>query len=105
MAPASLGRFTFVSTNNVNIPNVEIKKSDVIEGKSCLSNILGITWGKANDRISTAIQNAIESANKRGIEGDILVDAEILNEYHSWIFGGNNCYVARGRVAKIQKAK
>lgn len=104
-SPTSLGRFTFLSTSNVNIPSVQIKKSDVVEGKSCRTSLFGIRWGKKNDRISTAVQDAIEKGNKQGKEGDFLVDAEILQNYHSFIIGDRECYVARGRVAKVQKSK
>lgn len=104
-SPTSLGRFTFLSTGNVNIPSVKIKKSDVVEGKSCIHSLFGIRWGKKNDRISTAVQDAIERGNRKGKEGDFLVDAEILAKNYSFIIGHNECFVARGRVAKVEKSK
>ncbi|PAF43710.1 hypothetical protein [Helicobacter sp. 11S03491-1] len=93
--------FTLISTDKVNIPS-NIKISEIpVEGESCYNTILNPVDKDVSALVRKAVENAIENGNKRGFEGNFLIDAQINQTIKNGFFSHKVCIIAKGKIAKF----
>ena len=66
-----LGRFTIISTNNVNTANIDYSKHKNIEGESSYIGFLCLPFGELKPNIHKATFDALQKSNS-----DVLVNAQ-----------------------------
>ncbi len=92
---SNVGRFTVVSTKVVP---ANLSKEKYVEGESCVTYIFGIpAVGQTNNRVGSAIDDAIEKANANGIATDALVNVSATSFTWSVLLVTRNCVVVRGQ--------
>jgi len=100
-----LGEFTVASSNNVRNLNYSIidKTKASTRGEDCF--LMGL---KANDsRIQRAMDDAIKNGQNKGLDGDLLVNVRIDQEFISKNTGFlgmpqmYNCIIVTGDLVKI----
>lgn len=95
----NLARFSLVSTGNVPLANVE--DGGYVVGKDCIRRILFFTFGNRNDRITGAVVNALERAEKKELPSDALVNASISHSSADFLLFSWDCYEAKGKAIRV----
>ncbi len=99
-SPYRLGDFTVASSFNVRNLNYSEPAKKRVKGKSCITSFI-FTFGSQDDRLRRAMDDAIETGQKKGIDGDLLVNVRI--EVTNPPF--RNCVVVIGNLVKVIKTK
>ena len=97
-----LGNMTVVSTNNVDGLNAHITKDVRTTGESCVRTYVIFPVGNFQNRLQVATDNAIDNGHKKGISGDVLVNAKI--NISSWaipLIYGQNCMIVEGDLIPL----
>lgn len=100
-----LGQFTAASSHNVRNLNYSIEDGTkvLVKGSSCYSTVFGFSFGEFDDRIQRAMDAAIANGQKKGLDGDLLVNVRIAETKRNLIFFGKNCMVVQGNLVKVDK--
>ncbi len=96
----NLARFSLVSTGNV--PLVGVEDGEYVVGKDCIRRILFFTFGNRNDRITGAVVNALERADKKDLPSDALVNASISHSSADFLLFSWDCYEAKGKAIRVR---
>ena len=99
-----MGDFTVASTRNIS--NLETTTPDInnkVEGESCINYVLFIPFGNFHNRIQEAMDNAIENGQKKGIDGNLLVNVRIKHNHWNFIVYGKDCWIVTGNLVKVKK--
>ena len=100
-----MGQFTAVSSMNVRNLEYSIDSQTVArtEGDSCIHSVLLFPIGSFDDRIQRAMDDAIQNGRKKGIDGDILVNARINHSLWSVGLYGQDCVSVEGDLVSLAK--
>ena len=100
----SLGQFTVASSNNVRNLNysIENKTKAKTEGTACARNLFGIPISQQDMLLQRAIDNAISNGQKKGVDGDLLVNVRISYEPTTILIYNDVCYSVKGDLVKIE---
>ena len=110
----SLGRLTLVSTQNIRDLQYEVgansETAAIVEGESCLTVKPGFivpnASGDATGRINKAIDSAIANGRKKGIDGDVIVNAQIDYRVENSTSGTDRyCTTVKGLLVKLREYK
>ena len=97
-----LGNMTVVSTNNVDGLNAHVTKDVRTTGESCLKTYILFTFGSLQNRLQVATDDAIDNGHKKGIKGDVLVNAKInVSAWYIPLIYGQNCMVVEGDLIPL----
>jgi hypothetical protein len=96
----NLARFSLVSTGNVPLAGVE--DGEYVVGKDCIRRILFFTFGNRNDRITGAVVNALERADKKEFPSDALTNASISHSSANFLLFSWDCYEAKGKAISVK---
>ena len=98
-----MGQFTAVSSMNVRGLDYSIKNQSIArtEGDSCIHFITAFPIGDRDDRIQRAMDDAILNGRKRGLDGDLLVNARINHSSWSAFLYGRDCITVEGDLVSI----
>ena len=91
----NFGQFTTASSMNVRGLDYDQSTSSDVEGSTCLF----LFFGKQNGRIQQAMDNAIKSGRKKGLDGDMLVDVRIDNAIYPFV----NCVKVTGTLVSLKQ--
>lgn len=96
-----LGQFTAASTHNVRNLDYTTETKRPVKGDSCIHHVLFIPIGASDDRIQRAMDDAISTGQRRGTDGDLLVNARINHE--AWSIGiyGQDCIEVTGDLVAV----
>ena len=100
-----LGEFTVASTKNVaNLKTTEATADKHTEGETCIHTVIIFPFGNFQNRIQEAMDDAIENAKEKGIEGDLLLNARIYRSswYIPFIYG-QDCIKVEGDLVKVKQ--
>ncbi len=97
-----LGNMTVVSTNNIDGLNAHVTAESRTAGETCIHNIIIFPVGSFQNRLQIATDEAIDNGHKKGIKGDVLINAKI-NVTHWYIpfLYGQNCLRVEGDLIPL----
>ena len=99
-----MGEFTVASTQNVSDLKTTPPTPDThVEGESCIHYITFIPVGNFQNRIQEAMDDAIMNGKKKGINGDLLLNARIYHKHWWLLLYGQDCWVVEGDLVKVKK--
>ena len=100
---ARMGQLTIASTHNVRNLNYDTSSNSKVEGEACLKNLLGLfTWGEKEDYLQISMDDAIKNGQDNGIDGDLLVNARITDDFNNYFFYFSRCLVVTGDLVKLK---
>ena len=100
-----LGNMTIVSTNNVDGLNAKITSESRTVGETCIHNVLIFPFGEFQNRLQIATDNAIDNGHKKGIKGDVLVNAKInVSNWYIPLIYSQNCLVVEGDLIPLAES-
>ena len=99
-----LGDFSVASSKNVPNMQYTADSSTKIEGESCTKIIIFFPIGEGDARIQRAMDNAIENGHKKGLKGNLLVNARIDSSfwYIPYVYG-EDCVSVKGDLVEVNK--
>ena len=65
-------------------------------------NITFIPFGNFQNRIQEAMDNAINNGRKKGINGDVLMNARIYHKSWWALLYGQDCWIVEGNLVKVK---
>ena len=100
----SLGQFTALSSNNVRNLNYSFEDRTKVRtvGESCAKRLFGLPISQQDDLLQRATDNAIQNGQDQGVDGDLLVNVRINQDYTNFLFYSSFCYIVEGDLVKIK---
>jgi hypothetical protein len=100
----SVGDFTVASSNNVRNLNysAEDKTKIKTEGYACARKIFFFSINQQDNLLKRAMDDTIENGQKKGVDGDLLVNVRITFETTTFIIYNDHCFVVKGDLIKIK---
>ena len=102
-AGVNLAKFSIATTQNMPLPS-NIKKGEYVEGSVCAKYLFGYQLGgELNDRVSSAVAEALIIAHKRGEPADALTNVQIRGEVTSYLgIYATDCVYAKGQAVGVR---
>ena len=99
----NLAKFSIATTQNMPLPS-NIKKGEYVEGSVCAKYLFGFQLGgELNDRVSSAVAEALIIAHKRGEPADALTNVQIRTETTSYLgIYATDCVYAKGQAVGVK---
>lgn len=99
-----LGQFTAASSQNVrNLDYSVIDKSKQhVKGDSCIHTVILLPFGPSDDRLQRAMDDAIARGQKKGLDGDLLVNVRINHSAWSLLAYGQDCIFVEGDLVALK---
>lgn len=98
-----MGDFTALSSMNVRNLDYAAKDNTIArtEGDTCIHSIFLIPVGHFDDRLRRALDDAILNGRKRGLDGDLLVNARVNQTIWTTFIYGQDCVSVEGDLVSI----
>ncbi len=98
----NLAKFSVATTQNMPLAD-KTKKGEYVEGSVCAKYLFGIQLGgELNDRVSSAVAEALIIAHKRGEPADALTNVQIRQETTSYLIYATDCVHAKGQAIGVR---